>query len=133
MPTSPPTDLALIYRREGKRPRWVRDYRAERRARLQSSPAQQRAMRLRSSGRWQQVREQVLRAQPLCADPHGVHKMTKRAAFATEVDHIIPLVDDPGGALDLANLQGLCETCHRRKSGDERRARQRVGRHADRG
>jgi len=34
---------------------------------------------------------------------------------ATDVDHIIPL--SRGGArLDPANLQGLCETCHNRKT-----------------
>jgi len=49
---------------------------------------------------------------------------------ATEVaDHIIP-IQDGGARLDRSNLQGLCSSCHRRKSrldADRRRGRQRGG------
>jgi 5-methylcytosine-specific restriction endonuclease McrA len=38
-----------------------------------------------------------------------------------ELDHIVPLIE--GGGHESANLQTLCVPCHRKKSGEENRAR----------
>ena len=59
----------------------------------------------------------VLRAEPLCADPFGIHGAER--PFATQVDHILPLCD--GGTDAVANLQGLCASCHTRKTYAEKR------------
>jgi 5-methylcytosine-specific restriction protein A len=48
----------------------------------------------------------ILKRDPLC-------KICDRAA-STEVDHITPKALD--GTDDEANLQGLCESCHRQKT-----------------
>ena len=42
-----------------------------------------------------------------------------------ELDHIVPLID--GGSHELSNLQTLCAPCHRKKTGEENRARARSG------
>ena len=56
---------------------------------------------------WRRLRMMVLRAQPICAicrhDP------------AVMVDHIVPMAKG-GERLDRDNLQGLCNTCHGRKT-----------------
>ena len=41
-----------------------------------------------------------------------------------EVDHIVPLADDPTqDAYDPAGCQSLCACCHKTKTADENRAR----------
>lgn len=70
------------------------------------------ATRMRGDA-WMKLREQVLRANPLC-----VH--CKRAGWitaATEVDHEVP--HSKGGSNDIANLQGLCHDCHAAKTKTE--------------
>ncbi|MBO5821073.1 MAG: HNH endonuclease [Alistipes sp.] len=37
---------------------------------------------------------------------------------ATIVDHITP-INSGGARFDFTNLQGLCDTCHNKKSGRE--------------
>lgn len=54
---------------------------------------------------WRRIRRQVLDTFPLCR---------LCGARATEVDHITPL--RLGGTHDLANLQPLCASCHRKKT-----------------
>ncbi|MBI5933278.1 MAG: HNH endonuclease [Chloroflexi bacterium] len=49
---------------------------------------------------------------PFCADPFGVHKGQR--VKATIRDHVIPL--SLGGTDDESNEQGLCFTCHQRKT-----------------
>lgn len=59
---------------------------------------------------WRKVREQVLRANPVCAE-------CKRKP-ATIADHIKPI--RLGGEMhDLDNIQGLCSSCHNKKSARE--------------
>jgi 5-methylcytosine-specific restriction protein A len=60
--------------------------------------------------RWQKVRRIVLARDPLC-------KKCNRAA-ATEADHVVP-VEQGGAVYDTANLQGLCKSCHSRKTASE--------------
>jgi 5-methylcytosine-specific restriction protein A len=60
--------------------------------------------------RLQRIRAAHLRANPLC-----VHCTAKgRVAGATEVDHIVALVN--GGEDIEENRQGLCRECHRIKT-----------------
>ena len=56
-----------------------------------------------------------LRALVKDEEPYCRHCLAKGLRVATdEVDHIIELAD--GGTNDRANMQGLCEPCHRTKS-----------------
>jgi 5-methylcytosine-specific restriction protein A len=68
---------------------------------------------------WRALRLVVLAEEPLCRECMKKGVLT----LATEVDHIIPIVDG-GGVLDRSNLQPLCKPCHSRKTMLElRRAR----------
>lgn len=61
---------------------------------------------------WQKLRLMFLRANPLCADPFGVHGNNPVAG--TDVDHVIPRAQ--GGTDAFDNLQSLCRSCHSRKT-----------------
>lgn len=58
----------------------------------------------------QRIRAAVLQANPLCV----MCEAQSIVALATEVDHIIALVN--GGKDEPANLQGLCHECHADKT-----------------
>lgn len=70
--------------------------------------------RIINSKRWQRVRAEKLRRQPLCEDCLDAG----RAVTATVVHHVVPL--SRGGsygemerlAFDPANLRSLCRDCH---------------------
>lgn len=63
--------------------------------------------------RWQRLRRQVLREQPLCA--------TEGCGQPSEVvDHVIPLVERIELAFERVNLQGLCADHHNSKTRLER-------------
>lgn len=51
---------------------------------------------------------------PLCRECRKYDRLTE----ATEVDHIIPM-SQGGQPLDRNNLQGLCASCHGKKSNIE--------------
>lgn len=68
------------------------------------------------SARWQAVRLQVLRDEPLCR-ACAARGLTE---LATQVDHVIPLNAAPERAFDRTNLQPLCSSCHAWKSAAER-------------
>ena len=57
--------------------------------------------------RWYRLRRIVLSEQPVCADCDN--------RMSEEVDHIVP-VEDGGPMWDRSNLQGLCHSCHSRKT-----------------
>jgi 5-methylcytosine-specific restriction protein A len=66
---------------------------------------------------WAALRLKVLHEEPFCVgiwpDTHAGERV-----FTTEVDHIVPLTQ--GGTNDRANLRGLCRSCNRGKSRDDR-------------
>jgi len=61
---------------------------------------------------WRALAARVRREDVLCAEclREGVH------TFATQVDHVIPVVDAPALALVRENLVSLCTSCHSRKT-----------------
>lgn len=62
-----------------------------------------------SDPRWRAIRRRVLLRDPICK---ACHKQPSKCA-----DHIIPR--SQGGSDEMSNLQGLCVSCHNRKSGRE--------------
>jgi 5-methylcytosine-specific restriction protein A len=70
--------------------------------------------------RWQQVRLDHLRREPLCRTCHAQGRLIP----GEHVDHIIPKSE--GGSDDERNLQSLCAACHNRKTHAERRAPRRA-------
>jgi 5-methylcytosine-specific restriction protein A len=58
------------------------------------------------------IRAAVLSANPLCV--MCLAKKPQRVTAATEVDHILALVN--GGTETDGNRQGLCKACHRDKT-----------------
>jgi 5-methylcytosine-specific restriction endonuclease McrA len=81
---------------------------------VQRDPA---TARIHGSARWQAVRAQVLRDEPVCREC----ALTGRSEAATQVDHIVCLALAPERAYDPTNLQPLCTACHAWKSALERR------------
>ena len=79
-----------------------------------SNPTLAAAARIRSSARWQALRDWYRHSHPLCADPFGDHNRERRTVAAAQVHHIEPLVKRPDLAFDPENLAGLCCGCHRR-------------------
>ena len=64
-----------------------------------------------SSKRWREFRITYLRANPLCKN------FDECKNFATEIDHIKRVVRESDEHFyDLDNLQGLCKSCHSRKT-----------------
>ena len=63
------------------------------------------------SALWVAIRLEVLSLQPLCRDCEAQGMIT----VATVADHIKP-VTSGGEFYDMNNLQGLCTSCHARKS-----------------
>lgn len=60
--------------------------------------------------KWRKLRLMVIRRDPLCADPFAIGCL----AVSRHADHIIP--KRSGGEDILENLQGLCDSCHSRKT-----------------
>lgn len=89
----------------------------ERQAREEYERNRLSAARRGYGARWRKLRVMVLRRQPLCQDPYGIHEEAGEVVPATEVDHIIPR--RRGGDDSMENLQGLCKGCHSRKTAVE--------------
>jgi 5-methylcytosine-specific restriction endonuclease McrA len=82
--------------------------------------------RLLKGGRWQRVRDIAIKRCPLCARCN--------AAVSEIVDHIIPAdvaiqqardsgrypCDPDAGYYLMSNLQGLCRSCHARKTAEDK-------------
>lgn len=56
----------------------------------------------------QRKRDALIKRLKWCADPYGLHKVTK--VYGTIRDHKVPL--NQGGSDDESNEQLLCITCH---------------------
>lgn len=65
-----------------------------------------------------------LRANPLCADPFGLHANSGEVVAATDVDHIT--ARRFGGGDEWENLQSLCHECHSKKTANEKRLNDKV-------
>ena len=72
---------------------------------------------------WRRIRADHLRRHPLCVACQRKDQLTT----ASILDHIIP-VREGADFFDVTNLQGLCRTCHYRKSAREGQARKRANR-----
>lgn len=82
--------------------------------------------RLNKGARWQRVRGQVLRRDPLCR--------RCELSMTEEIDHVVPARvavvqaqlsglfpgDKYAGYYLKSNLQGLCRVCHRAKTAEEK-------------
>ena len=66
---------------------------------------------------WQRTRSTILAAEPLCREC----AKRSRVTAATCVDHIVAKAH--GGTDEPANLQPLCDPCHKTKTATEGRAR----------
>lgn len=75
--------------------------------------------------RLQAIRKHVLAASPLCV----MCKASGRVTLATEVDHIVALVN--GGEDHADNRQALCDECHKAKTRRDLGQRERVTFDAD--
>jgi 5-methylcytosine-specific restriction protein A len=66
---------------------------------------------------WQKLRLVILNRDPFCLFCQRENKLTA----STQVDHIKPISERPDLRLDPANLRGLCESCHSRRTADYQR------------
>lgn len=73
--------------------------------------------------RW---RELVLARDPVCVDPFGDHAAAGEVVASTDADHKVRIIDG-GKRFDLENGQGLCATCHGKKTAVETRAKPHAG------
>ena len=69
----------------------------------------------RSTRKYQKARAAFLHDHPLCAEceRNGIIRA------ADELDHIVPVRDNPDGFWDSENWQGLCRACHEAKTARE--------------
>ena len=112
MPSRPPSHRRALTDRDASTAAPVvarSTYRAD-------TPEQREADRLRSTARWQKARAKVLKQDPMCRPCASIG----RERAATQVDHLVPVVTRPDLAFVEANLQPICDACHRRKSAKER-------------
>lgn len=74
--------------------------------------------RFYQSPEWQAVRIMILSENPYCVEclREGIYEL------ATEVDHIVDIVDDMTLFMDKNNLQGLCKRHHSRKTFKEHKS-----------
>lgn len=77
-----------------------------------------RAKRLRTLRRYRSRAARITRAQIRAVFARD-RVCVKCGAAGRDVDHIIPV--SMGGKTEMANLQLLCQSCHREKTGDELR------------
>lgn len=64
------------------------------------------------SAAWRRLAESVIAQEPTCR----MCKERGEVALSECVDHIEPLARRPDLALERENLQGLCNSCHARKT-----------------
>lgn len=76
---------------------------------------------LYDSDRWRMMRAEQLLREPFCRECATAGIRTR----ANTADHITPHRGDPTLFYDPDNLQSLCQSCHSRKTMEERTARRR--------
>lgn len=72
------------------------------------------ALRKTSGGRWQKLRERILRRDASLCQPC---KARGHITLAVEVDHVTPI--HKGGTDAEENLQSICSECHKAKTAAE--------------
>jgi 5-methylcytosine-specific restriction endonuclease McrA len=98
-------------------------YKGQAKARAnQSNPENVMAFKFRSSPQWKELRAHKLRLNPLCEDPHGIHKRTGTTETARQIHHIKPVGTHYHLRATLDNLMSLCVRCHARYNALERQA-----------
>lgn len=65
-----------------------------------------------SSAAWRRLRAEVRREQPFCRPC----RLAGRKSLSTQVDHVVKHHGDRALFFDKANLQGICASCHLRKT-----------------
>ena len=70
-----------------------------------------------NSARWVRLSRAFRAEHPLCAN--AAANVPGCTLVATEVDHVVPHRGDVQRFFDVSNLQGLCRTCHSRKTHKE--------------
>lgn len=73
------------------------------------TPERTADVRWYNSRRWRKLKATVLNRDVVCQENGCM-------APATEVDHVIPRKQDESLAYDSSNLQGLCRSCHAKKT-----------------
>ena len=64
--------------------------------------------------RWRKLRQMVLSAHPLCADPFGEHARDGVVVVATDVHHVDAVRDGNAVLTTMDRLMTLCHSCHSR-------------------
>lgn len=93
---------------------------ATRSVRQQTDPRYALAIKIRASAQWQKARAWILAQGPLCSDPFDYHAATG-PELATQVHHVLPLIERPDLAFDPTNLAPICSGCHARIEASERK------------
>ncbi|ARU02982.1 HNH endonuclease [Yoonia vestfoldensis] len=88
---------------------------AARRKAAKGSEVAQAGIALYRTKRWREAAKAHLRRHPLCRDCEELGALVE----AREVDHIVPHRGDPAKFWDRGNWQGLCKSCHSRKTAGE--------------
>jgi len=78
-----------------------------------SRPAYAKVHAWHNLQRWHRLRADVLRAEPFCRSCRA----QGRKCLTVDVDHIQKHEGNPDLFWNRANLQGLCRSCHSRKTG----------------
>jgi len=68
------------------------------------------------SGEWRAMRLYILNRDKLCVTCLGENRLT----YASVVDHVEDLIVSPHLSLEPSNLQGLCPSCHNKKTAKTR-------------
>ena len=87
------------------------------------SPEAKARARLYSTAAWRTARDAYLKQNPMCVHCDELGLWVE----ATDVDHIEPIRINSARAWDRTNWQGLCHSCHSRKTARERLAGRKKG------
>ena len=77
-----------------------------------NSEADKRSRKFYNSTEWKRLRNHFIQVNPLCVECDKIGLIEP----AVDIDHITPLKDNYGKALEWENLQGLCKKHHTQKT-----------------